>query len=1725
MAQISIDPSTQDAQAPISLDTEGQTVTPLSPDVVQSRARKAEFGLGPVTGVTKEQAHDAISSGQEMQLRRQAAAQIDLQRSNEKTKLIEQMAKSGNGSISPDQLKYVEDQYSLAGFMGQQPPTNPNTVLEQYYAGEYMKPMYDISDQFNHGSFMPEAQREIPEHVSNIKATSQNLTAAREMIRTRLEDAKAKAADQSYLGRAADFTKELLPGYTESALKGGWSQIFRDGGRGTALRADARRLWALPPDELKSTFDAKMTELEKKDPALAVEYGEHMLGFSTSEENLQNFFTGLDISSIPAVAIGKAALSGGKAIIKGTAEATGITEALAKKAALYNQTTKAAADAVKATETQGVPLSVLRNQHFGEEASRLNYEIAQDRVQYKHIANLEIDKYNPNSEYANEGLRSQALTRTFNRIQANEERLKSLKNWHAENSIEGSDGHIIVNQTVEKDPEITAAVGRGDLKTAGVAKANVEVAQEAKDPAAVVTNTIDALMDGMRGDTIAAISNPGHGGQEFVNRMREGGDSFVTKVKAIAQSIMRVQRIPAILANRQALNAIVEYTKDLYPGIRNSILNVSDPILNRDLNTYTQKMTFGRMTGEYFANGNEAQQFAVLHGLTADIHQSGLGWYLEVSKPLDETMHPIRDWLIKTKESETPGGWLNATVGWLRTPEDTLSLEQNMQRKLATYNVAPFMTFAKESIQDIKSLGGIKNAKNVWSQWKDWERAVAYSRDAPVPGSTSGEKGYFFQTGQELDDFWMRNFDNKLPTITQKAAYFQFKRIVEYDRVLRSMAVFRNKWRLGVEAHSISLIDAKDNKLTSEFFDGVTRNHLPGGTGNIWIADRGPNAIYAADSMGSIRPTLEEAITKGELKVIELYATRSRPLKGFAGMDDSLIRYVVVKDGASKPINVAEQVPRKGGPHFEYDFDHYIKQADMSFDERSKVHTYEGDNTLMPITSRGMGMKLVERLNQVRELIRDGKLDEAEKFAMSKEGVPLIPWDKHLGWYQESKDSLGRKVKPRLNVNEELRVVSKDNMISDVDNTLQARFEAIQGHRFQNVSRQGSLETGNQVQYTGQRDAYDVMTSRDIGTKQNPLFNYEPAKFVDPIETMNRSLSRIVTSTLMDDYKIYSVESWIKEAKNWLVVGNRNLDDIDRSPFYYFNHPEWKSDMPQDMKAILEGNRLKIQKLVGTPSKTDTFLHSASQALADSVYNKFGPKYAELTPNWLIPSLRDPTRFFRSIVFNEKMGLFSVPQFLVHAMTFANVLGIAGPKNGSIGAMGAMFHMWASANSHPNIIEALDKLAGNFGMKPGFFKEAHELSLRTGFMDVAGEHVFLDAPLANRIIQNKGASFLDAGQIFFRGGVKSLRAGSWYTAVKEFRDIHPVGAITDDDLKGILYRADLLSHNMSRASTSVLTTGVMAIPAQFYTYQLRLMELMFGNRLTYVEKARLMGVNAALFGVPVASGLVGTSYFGENIKSYANEHGYQIGDNFLTDVVMQGLPAMIGKLISGNVYNIGERYGAKGIEPVSDVVEGDKTFLQIFGGASLNSLSNTIEQSNGLMHLIMSGIRGDGKALGSATPEDFIGPFKEITSVNGVFKVIAAARFGNWLSKNNAVLHPNSPANAVFEALTGLSEQQDTDMWTKSQDLKANKAYENKLFGMFQNRFSLGMQEANIKNYDQSQAYFKEAFNILHQGGYPEDKIPEAVASALESNKTTLIDRTNYNYFLKKLLPQQTGKQ
>jgi hypothetical protein len=1289
-------------------------------------------------------------------------------------------------------------------------------------------------------------------------------------------------------------------------------------------------------------------------------------------------------------------------------------------------------------------------------------------------------------------------------------------------------------------PDVAAADGAGNLGEAAVKKASVDALKEMEGKPQSPNEVVEELQSAWKVTEEAFGKNPGNFGQEIVNRLKESSEGVRQLFFEALRQAMRVERIPAARASENIQRLLKESIKDQYPGHSNTVLNIDlghEPITN----TYHAIIDLGRNDGELFEGESLARRSAVMRGLrNVEVRRKGDKWYIRATKPIREDSDLMREALLLTKDDRSPDSWGEIYHGWLtnwiRTPEETLSKEQRMQRKIATYAPSILMKIAKDNSKDIARLArwsfvpGTKRKE----RWSEWKRTIDQARFIQDP--VTKKPGYFFETPGALEDYYWRTW-KRHPEAQEIAAYFAHVRNAEMDRTLRNIAIYRNISRWGGQQHRFFTLAGGASKTGIKYSPWVNGRQIfevPGGTDTALVMGDvvGKERLMAATGL-SRNKELAEKLKKGEIKIFEVWNTEERPFSGWSeSVGQAKVRYVVTKNLETQPLPY-DLLPKRGGGHFEYDYDHYVKQAKIRREQigKSIKHHYEGDTTVLPVSIRAMGVDVAKHLNKIREFLKEEKPEEALEYF--KHNMPgEVSWDDVHGWFKPSEDAKGVKRPPRLDLNEPFYVVPRDKTILDVDNTLKNRYP----DTFHDGTTSGNPARQYQVAYTGERDAYEIYSLVDKGSRRNPLYSFEPAKLVDPITTANRALAKIINSTWLDDYKIQAIEHWVSEAAPYLKV--KDPAEIRYSPFHFFyqamDKNAWvKGANPQDATKIarLQANHQKIRQFTGIQSTTDTFLNRAAQHLIDSIYTRFGPGWFNYAPEWILPTIKDPFRFVRSVVFNAKMGLFSIPQFMVHAMTYVNVMGIAGPKNAGVGALGALLHGWSHLNKHPEILKHMDGLAVKMGLfKPGEWQEAYELAGRSGFFNEAGTYALRDDLLSSKVVSYGTHAFLDAGQMFFRGGVKSLRAGSWYTAYKEYRLLKPTGRIDDAALRSILERADILSHNMTRASNSMLHTGILSLPAQFYTYFLRLAELMIGKRLTLLEKTRLFAVNAAIFGIPAASGIVGYP-FGDHMRNAAKELRYEVGDKFWQSLMMEGLPSAMGAIItgsgdpkSGTWYDWGERYGpGKGLFNVGAGISGDKTILDIFGGATYSTLSNAWQQGDGLRTWIMSMFNNDGKVI-PLKADDFISPLREASSFNYLIGALSTLHTGKYFSKNGTYVGPSSPMNAIFRGLTGLADQREVNLWELGQALQSQEKNYKYTEKQFRKAMQKGMRDFADNNPESGREWFTKALAELERGAYPAEMRSKLWSQLLTDNQS-LLERIPHEWALRHVPAGQEQKR
>lgn len=1705
----------------VNMPVPGVLETPLPPQVAKERASKASQGVGPILQKSEDRIYQDMLDGQENNLRKQAASQLDVQKAQQRNELITKLAIAKGGPLDPEE---VQNLTNPANPLNQQ--TDPDTVIERMWASDYIKTMGTVP-QFAIDSLLTKAQQTIPKQTQDTLDEGSELLTKNNYIRTQLQNNEMIVDQQSKMGWLADQAKTLFQPYVEFKERGNIGGFLSGIGLGSNLDEAHSILYRMPLPEFKKRFDAVMDYLSKDNPSLASQWAQSMLGQSGFESALNNTFSAIAIPDYYAIGKGFAAVS--------------------KSVGRLNQVRKATKDMVDSGVKEPNATAATRAEGAGDLG-----EAAVQRVVDQNKAAL-TGTGDPIKDA------KQTLLSTwqddFQKFTANPGTYLSRELLTRIQDKILRDGEALYNRLasmnrVERTPE---AVTNPDV----IRAYKDSIIQDYKGPQNTLADIEGPIREPLSGTYWYKSKIVQYDGTQFADK--ETAEGFAKTQLHLAEPVIDGEA-PGKLYISEAAAKKIESIKTTPAGTKfyvdNGIEVVPTTKPEPGLVPYNVK------TGQFEKTLTEQ---------TSVLEQQGLGFHISVWTPMRENGDLIRDLMIRdaagnikadTVSAATSASGvkrlLNSVLGIFRTSNETLSKNESAQRNVATYtqsNIQKWADGLRQELEDIAA-GRIKEdpitgeplnpAKVHVKAWfgkltnrevaQQLERTIDYARKAFDP---DGRPGYNFKTAGELQNFYNTNWKRD-PSYLETKAYFNFFKMVEGDRMMAEVAEFRNRARVGTEQHAISVYNpATGMKETSSFFDGIRSNVFPGGDEYILVMgkNKGDETLHKLGHIDDKKvKTLRENVSTGRGQVIRLYDAAHQPLTNFSELArDKLISYVYTESSEAKPIGFSH-VERRGGGHFEWDYDQYLKIGDVRpqyhaglNDKRPGLeHLYMGDITIMPIKTRKMGQDIAKLWNEAHDLINAGKWEEVKPIT-AKLG---IDHQKFTGWYHAGRDANGNPLRPLLDPKERVVVVDKNTKIIQMNNELRDRYRTkipgTENYRDTLVDMTNKGPANNfKVAYNQERNSsFEMRTIEDVGTQGNPIYQYQPAEMVDPITTMNRALNRAVNSTFMDDMKHYSVEHWLREAEPYLAAKGGKAE-IRSTPYSWFEKPEWVAGTPKSIVNNLMANRFKIKQFVGTPNSFDNFVHEFTSTLADNFYTKYGPegsrtiteKARTLVPIWALHHVTDPFSFMRSVTFNFKLGLGAIPQFLVQAQTHALIWALE-PRHGTVGTYHALLHGWSKFTAEDAVLDHLDKMATKLNMfgskaRPGEFLEARRELNNSGFEHVAGEYANINDQMRTSFIQNDWNKALKIGQTPFRLGEQSTRVSAWYTAFREFREANPTLAITNKERAEILAKADLLTVNMSRASNSMLNHGAFSLSTQFLTYQIKLAELFWGKRLgetatdRMLARARIVTGFSLLYGVPNAIGVTGLP-FSDNIRQhFMDDLGYIPGEKWASTMINEGWPAWQIAMITGKLPNFGDRFGSQGFQNIKQALRGDIPMALAIGGASTSTFYNLISSTlDPYYQFLASWYRGDGNfRIKSA---DLVEPLKEISSYSTFSKWWTAMHTGDWVSKNEQVVTKVDMLNATLYGLTGMQPQEQDDMFQGNQMIKGEEELKKRVLKDITKDWRRGIEARANNDIEQSNQYFANAKSRGIVSGMSPSEITTAITIATR-NMGTAVDAANWN--------------
>src|SRR5258708_40137524 len=102
-------PQDYNTQEPVSIAT-GQASVPMTDDVLNVRANKANIGLGSISGKSYDEIKESLRKGQEKDFRMEAASKVSYLDYQKKQ---EQLLGAIHGGVDPDKINELARKYSL----------------------------------------------------------------------------------------------------------------------------------------------------------------------------------------------------------------------------------------------------------------------------------------------------------------------------------------------------------------------------------------------------------------------------------------------------------------------------------------------------------------------------------------------------------------------------------------------------------------------------------------------------------------------------------------------------------------------------------------------------------------------------------------------------------------------------------------------------------------------------------------------------------------------------------------------------------------------------------------------------------------------------------------------------------------------------------------------------------------------------------------------------------------------------------------------------------------------------------------------------------------------------------------------------------------------------------------------------------------------------------------------------------------------------------------------------------------------------------------------------------------------------------------------------------------------------------------------------------------------------------------------------------------------------
>lgn len=510
------------------------------------------------------------------------------------------------------------------------------------------------------------------------------------------------------------------------------------------------------------------------------------------------------------------------------------------------------------------------------------------------------------------------------------------------------------------------------------------------------------------------------------------------------------------------------------------------------------------------------------------------------------------------------------------------------------------------------------------------------------------------------------------------------------------------------------------------------------------------------------------------------------------------------------------------------------------------------------------------------------------------------------------------------------------------------------------------------------------------GDEGPPHIIPEETSLLNPVASLNQNFVAAANNLAFSAYRDYALAHMERYRRFLAVKENDPRINLLSAPIR-----ENANLTPEQMQRI-RGEQQFSREVVGRLDVDEMAAVEARERRIEYITDRLPLKDKDKAVARMSEYLKeDPIGRVRGLVFNAKLGLFSLPAMAIQ-MAHAPIISVMSPHGlKSLLAYPAL--RIGLVSNDPKVIAEMAKKAealgwDGFGDMQKFFQEFRNL----GFDSFGSNMIYENAARGDDVGRNLGTKFLDKSRIFFEEGELVPRITGYATAVREwtanYKNINPK-KLPIDSKEGSEYltqRTNTLTLGMTRADLQQgLKSGLSGLAFQFQSYPLRAMDaLLFPSKgLSKAERIRMGLAYLGMFGaagLPLVTSM--TNYFmSKNPDTF---------DATTSKFIYNGIVDGLTMAITGENTNFASRGGlGTWIDQLLDDAANGRVLEMVTGpaGSTFSGATDTLTQ---YMQAYSAGFHPDPSQITTGVIMDVA---KQVSSFNNLYR--------SWVAYNTGMIY------------------------------------------------------------------------------------------------------------------------